>query len=57
MLICVLLISGCLVFEGVAHPFKANLIKFNGKTYSGQGLEVLKALEREEAPTPRSESS
>jgi hypothetical protein len=38
------------VFEGVAHPFKENLIKFNGLTHAGQSPEVVKALERKEAP-------
>lgn len=38
------------VFEGVAHPFKVNLIKFNGKTHDGQNPEVLKALELKDAP-------
>ncbi len=45
-----LLIAGYTVFEGVAHPFKQNLIKFNGKTHLGQNSEVPKALERKEAP-------
>ena len=45
-----MLTCGNLVFEGVAHPFKENLIKFNAKTYIGQNSESLKALERKEAP-------
>ncbi len=53
MLIC----GGYLVFEGLAHPFKENLIKFNGKTYIGQSPEVLKALERKEAPVAMPASS
>ncbi|PYH89134.1 mitochondrial 54S ribosomal protein YmL23 [Aspergillus ellipticus CBS 707.79] len=40
-------------FEGVAHPYKDNIVKFNGKSYIGNLPEVQQALKtaREEATT------
>jgi large subunit ribosomal protein L13 len=52
-----LLTFGSIVFEGVAHPFKENLIRFEGKTYVGQHPEALKALEPKEAPVSTPASS
>lgn len=38
------------VFEGVAHPFKQNLVQFNGTTFIGQHPEISGAVKQKEVP-------
>ena len=36
-----------LVFEGVAHPYRANLVKFNGKLHAGQMLPKPESIQQQ----------